>query len=224
LDLAANGPTIHAFKTTRASQGMQAWSTFVRNHARGVIACDFFVVVTATFRLIYVFVVLEIGTRRILHWNVTAHPTADWTAQQFRMIVPGNQPHRFVIHDRDTIYSEGVDQTFAAMGLTVLKTPVRAPQANAFCERLVGTIRRECLDFVIPVHERHLRAVLRQWVTHYNWGRPHSSLGPGIPERPAVDAAFGPATGHRLPDGYGVAATAILGGLHHEYRLEPKAA
>src|SRR6185295_18135497 len=116
----------------RPTRGTQAWSTFVRNHARSVLASDFFVVVTATFRILYVFVVLEVGTRRILQWNVTAYPTADWTAQQFRMIVPGDQVHRFVTHDRDTIYSEGVDRTLA-MGLRVLKTPVRAPQANAFC-------------------------------------------------------------------------------------------
>jgi len=122
----------------------------VRNHAPSVLASDFFVVVTATFRLLYVFVVLDVGTRRILQWNVTAHPTAGWTAQQFRMIGSGEQTHRFVIHDRDTIYSEGVDRTLAAMGLTVLRTPVRAPQANAFCERLIGTIRREWLDFMIP--------------------------------------------------------------------------
>jgi transposase InsO family protein len=138
-------------------RGTQAWSTFVRNHTRSVLASDFFVVVTATFRVIYVFVVLEVGTRRIVHWNVTAHPTADWTAQQFRMIVPGDQRHRFVIHDRDAIYAEGVDRTLEALGLEVLKTPVRVPQANAFCERLIGTARRECLDFMIPVNERHLR-------------------------------------------------------------------
>jgi transposase InsO family protein len=210
--------------TPRATQGLQAWVTFVRNHSRSVLACDFFVVVTATFRVVYVFVVLEIGTRRILHWNVTAHPTADWTAQQFRMIVPGDLPQRFVIHDRDSIYSEGVDGTLAAMGLTVLKTPVRAPQANAFCERLIGTIRRECLDFMIPLNERHLRAVLNEWVTHYNRGRPHASLGPGIPEGPLVDDTIVHASDHRVPRDYRIAATAILGGLHHEYRLEPKAA
>jgi transposase InsO family protein len=102
----------------------------------------------------------QVGTRRISHWNVSAHPTADWTAQQFQMIVPGDQPHRFVIHDRDSIYAEGVDGTLEAMGLTVLKTPARVPQANAFCERLIGTIRRECLDFLIPLSERHLRAIL----------------------------------------------------------------
>ena len=90
----------------KSRQGSQAWSAFVRNHARSVLACDFFVTVTATFRILYIFVVLEVGTRRILQWNVTDHPTAEWTAQRFRMVVSGEQPHRFVVHDRDSIYSE----------------------------------------------------------------------------------------------------------------------
>jgi putative transposase len=194
----------------------------VRNHARAVLACDFFVTVTATFRLLYIFVILEVGTRRILHWNVTDHPTAEWTTQQFRMVVTGDQSHRFVVHDHDRIYSGGVDRTIAAMGLTVLKTPVRAPQANAFCERLIGTIRRECLDFVIPLNERHVWRVLREWVAHYNRGRPHTSLGPGIPD-PPHDCRKSP-RGHTIRDGYRVVANPVLGGLHHEYRLEPMAA
>ena len=114
--------------------GSQTWNQFVRNHASAVVACDFFVTLSGTFRLLYVFVVLEIGTRRILHWNVTDHPTVDWTAQQFRMLASGDQSYRWVIHDRDGIYTEGFDATVAAMGLTIIKTPVRAPQANAFCE------------------------------------------------------------------------------------------
>jgi putative transposase len=203
--------------------GSQAWSTFVRNHARSVLACDFFVTVTAGLRILYVFVVMDVGTRRILQWNVTDHPTAEWTAQQFRMIVSGDEPHRFVVHDRDSIYSEGVDRTIAAMELTVLKTPLRAPQANAFCERLIGTIRRECLDFVIPLSECHVRSVLAEWVAHYNRGRPHSNLGPGIPD-PAHDWLAPPSSGHRIRDGYRVVAKPVLGGLHHEYRLEPIAA
>src|SRR5713101_4446714 len=121
---------------------------------------------------------------------------AEWTAQQFRMIVVGDQPHRLVIHDRDAIYSEGVDRTLAAIGVTVLKTPVRAPQVNAFCERLIGTIRRECLDFMIPLNEPHLRRILRRWVDHYNRGRPHARLGPGIPERPPLDEAIADSRGH----------------------------
>ncbi len=206
----------------RGGARSQTWSTFVRNHASAVLACDFFVAVTASFRVIYIFVVLEVGTRRILHWNVTDHPTAAWTAQQFRMIVSGEQSHRWVIHDRDSIYAEGVDATVTAMGLTILKTPVRAPQANAYCERLIGTIRRECLDWVIPLNEQHVRRVLAEWVAHYNHGRPHASLGPGIPD-PQGEATRGSAHDHRLPVGFRVVAKPLLGGLHHEYRLEAAA-
>jgi len=122
-----------------------------------MLACDFFVAITATFRAVYVFVVLEVGTRRIVHWNTTEHPTADWTAQQFRMIIARDQPYRCVIHDRDSIYSEGVDRTLAAMGLTVLRTPVRAPQANAYCERLVGTRRRFWAGFITSIGLRRRR-------------------------------------------------------------------
>jgi putative transposase len=103
------------------------------------------------------------------------------------------------------------------MGLTVLKTPVRCPQANAFCERLIGTVRRECLDWLVVLNERHLRSVLRQWVAHYNQGRPHASLGPGIPDVPLERLAR--LNGHQIPDGHRVIAAPILAGLHHEYRL-----
>jgi len=198
----------------------QTWSTFVRNHASAVLACDFFVAITASFRVVYVFVVLEVGTRRIQHWNVTEHPTADWTVQQFRMVISGDGPHRFLIHDHDSIYSDRVDQTVTAMGLTVLRTPVRSPQANAFCERVIGTIRRECLDWMILLNEGHLRRVLREWVA-YNRGRPHASLGPGIPDGPDLAPVR---RDHRIRDGHRVVAAPILGGLHHEYRLEPRVA
>jgi putative transposase len=157
-----------------------------------------------------------------VHWNVTEHPTAAWTVQQFRAIVPGDQPQRFLIHDRDSIYSAAVDGAVEAMGLTILKTPVRCPQANAFCERLIGKIRRECLDWLILLNERHLRSVRQEWVAHYNQSRPHASLGPGIPEVPLGRLAQ--SNRHRIPDGHRVVAAPILAGLHHEYRLEPLAA
>jgi putative transposase len=137
------------------------------------------------------------------------------------MMVLGDQGHRFVIHDRDTIYSDGVDRTLEAMELTVLKTPACAPQANAFCERVIGTIRRECLDFMIPASERHVRAILREWLGNYNRGRPHSSLGPGVPD--PLSHRVDPANGHRLPPDHRVVATPILRGLHHDYRLETAA-
>ena len=197
--------------------------TFVRNHAQGILACDFFVTVTAGFRVLYVLVIMEVGTRRIAHFNVTAHPTADWALQQFREVITGEEPYRFLIHDRDSIYSSEFDSALKAMGLKILKTPFRAPQANAFCERLVGSIRRECLDFLIPLNETHLRRIFKEWAIHYNRGRPHSSLGPSIPE-PSGGIPAPEISGQRIPRGHRVVGAPILGGLHHEYRLEKVAA
>jgi len=111
----------------------QRWLTFVRNHAQAMVACDFFVVVTARFRILYVFVLMELDRRRILHVNVTDHPTAEWSLQQLREALPDDHPFRFLIHDRDSIFSLELDQAVAAMGVRVLRTPRRAPQANARC-------------------------------------------------------------------------------------------
>ena len=146
----------------------QRWLTFVRNHAQAIVACDFFVVVTARFRILYVFVLMELGRRKIRHVNVTDHPSAEWTKQQLREALPGDHPFRFLIHDRDSIFSQDLDRAVATMGVRVLRTPPQAPQANSFCERLVGTIRRECLDFLIPLGQRHLKDILNRWVLHYN--------------------------------------------------------
>lgn len=202
----------------------QRRSTFIRNHAKGIVACDFCVVVTATFRLLYVFVVIEHVSRRLLHVNVTAHPTAQWTMQQFREAIPADHPCRFLIHDRDSIFSKQVDQGLRNMGLRVLKTPVRTPVANSICERVFGTLRRECLDFMIPLNEQHLYVILKQWVPFYNSGRPHMSLGPGIPQPRLTSPASPQAPRHRIPSGQRVMARPILGGLHHEYGLEKRAA
>jgi putative transposase len=201
----------------------QRWATFVRNHADVLVACDFCVVVTASFRLLYVFVMMEIGSRRLLHVNVTSHPTAAWTLQQFREVLAMPHAYRFILHDRDSIYASWLDPAVTAMGVRVVRTPVQAPKANAFCERLLGSLRRECLDFLIPLGEEHLRRLLSAWRMHYNRGRPHASLGPGLPAPPpGLPAAS--ITGHRLPREMRVIARPILGGLHHEYGLEKLAA
>src|SRR6516225_6049125 len=200
----------------------QNWSTFVRNHARGLLACDFMVAVTARFRILYIFVVMEIGSRRILHCNVTPYPTAEWTMQQLREAIPSDHEYRVLIHDRHATFSAELDAAVASLGLKVMKTPVRAPQANAFCERLIGTMRRECLDFMIPLNERHLRAIVREWVFHYNRGRPHSRLGPGIPDQSSAPRHR--AHRHCLEREERVTSTSILGGLHHEYAIERTAA
>jgi len=201
----------------------QRWMTFVRNHAKALIAADFFVVVTATFRCVYVLLVMEIETRRILHLNVTRHPTAEWTMQQFRECVIGDEGYRFIVHDRDSIYAGEVDDLLRALGLRVLKTPYRAPQANAFCEQLIGSARRECLDFMIPINGDHVRWIMKQWAVHYNKSRPHSSLGPGIPDAHLLKIAP-QSKRHCIPRDHRVAVTPILGGLHHEYRLQEIAA
>ena len=202
----------------------QNWKTFVRNHAQSIVACDFLVVVTARFRTLYVFLLMKVRTRRIVHCKITARPTATWTLQQLREAIPSDHSYRFLIRDRDSIFSAEVDQQLKTFGLQVLRTPVRAPKANAYCERLVGSIRRECLDFMIPLGEKHLRRILAEWVIHYNQGRPHLGLGPGIPE-PAV--VFQPLRGHdrhSFAQDCEVVTRAVLGGLHHEYRWERIAA
>jgi putative transposase len=201
----------------------QRWRTFVRNHASVLLACDFCVVVTARFRVLYVFVVMEIGSRRLVHVNVTGHPTAAWSLQQFREVLTMPHAYRFVLHDRDCIFSPWLDAAVVAMGVRVLRTPVQTPQTNAYCERLLGSLRRECLDFLIPLTENHLLRILKVWMTHYNRGRPHTSLGPGIPHPPA-GLPVSPFIGHRLPSDSRVVARSILGGLHHEYGLEKEAA
>lgn len=165
-------------------------STRVRNHARAIVACDLFVAVTASFRLLLVFVVIEHGSRRLLHLNVTAHPTAAWTLQQLREALGYERRYRHLIHDRDRIFAKSLDQSIERLGLKVLKSPFRSPMANAICERLIGTIRRECLDWMIPMSAAHLRSILKIWARHYNGSRPHMVLGPGVPDPPATAAAF----------------------------------
>jgi putative transposase len=205
-------------------RGDQRWSTFVRNHASAIVACDFCVVVTATFRLLYVLVVIEHQTRRIVHCNVTIHPTAAWTLQQLREAIPSDHRYRFLIHDGDGIFSPQLDESITHMGLRVIKTPPRSPKANSLCERVIGTLRRECLDFLIPLTENHLRLVTKHWVAHYNRGRPHSSLGPGIPDPPVELPVMPHKHRYRIPSHSKVVVHPVLGGLHHEYSLLAKTA
>src|SRR5262249_54545727 len=121
----------------------QRWMTFVRNHAQTIVAADFFIVVTATFRVVYVMLIMEFETRRIIHLNVTRHPTAEWTMQQFRESVVGDEGYKFIIHDRDSIYSKRLDSSLRTLGLRVLRTPYRSPQAKAYasyCTPLVAIV------------------------------------------------------------------------------------
>jgi putative transposase len=202
----------------------QRWMTFVRNHAKGRVASDFFASVTVRFRILYVLVLMAVGTRRLVHFNVTSHPTAAWALQQFREAMDTEAGYRFLIHDRDKIYSQELDRWIEDLGVKVLNTPFHSPQANSYCERLIGSLRRGCLDCLIPLSESHLRRMVKHWQVHYNQARSHSSLGPGLPEpRPGLPVPLQEQR-HQIPVGYQVRAKPILGGLHHEYCLEEIAA
>lgn len=203
--------------TGNTPRGDQRWATFLRNHAKAIVACDFLVAVTATFRLLHVFVVIEHSSRKLLHFNVTTNPCAAWTLQQLREALAFKEQYRYLLHDRDSIFAKHLDESITCLGLKVLKSPHHSPKANAICERVNGTMRRECLDWVIPLSASHLRIILKEWVCHYNSGRPHISLGSGIPDPPVNTA--GPLQRRYRLNADLVQARAVLGGLHHEYAL-----
>jgi transposase InsO family protein len=187
----------------------QRWTTFLKNHLGVTAACDFFVVPTLRFSLLYGLVVLSHDRRRIVHVGVTAHPTAEWAARQLVEAFPGDElMPRFVVRDRDAIYGDTFERQVKAMGLRQLRTAHKSPWQNAFCERVIGTIRRECLDHIIPLGERHLLRTLRAYAAWYNSARTHSSLGGDSPI----------ARGRESEPAFDVAAEPVLGGLHHRYR------
>ncbi|MGH8065839.1 MAG: integrase core domain-containing protein [Candidatus Entotheonellia bacterium] len=230
IGLQVSPRTMHRYMPTRLDRGgshrvsSQCWRIFVRNHVQAIVACDFCIVITATFRMLYVFVVIDHTGRRLLHVNVTAHPTALWALKQLCETIPSDHTYRFLIHDRDSIFSPQLDQQVRHLGLRVLKTPPQSLQANAICERLIGTLRRECLDFLISLTGPHLRCLLHGWAPQYNEGRPHMSLGPGVPQTPPHLPTPLQAQRHQLPGHLQVAVRPILGGLHHEYQLGEKTA
>ena len=186
----------------------QSRRTFLANLRPQLWAADFFTVQTLTFKTLYVFFFTH-ARRRIVHFNVTAHPTAPWLWRQLLEATPWGQQPRYLIRDRDRSYGGAFIGKARAIGIKTVLTAMRAPQANAIAERVVGTLRRECLDHLMIVNERHLRLVLREYVAHYNHVRPHQSLELWAPDdrRP------------RSPPGGGgrIVGRPILGGLHHEY-------
>jgi putative transposase len=192
------------------------WREFCRVQARTMLACDFFTVDTVLLRRIYVFFVLQVGTRRVHILGATRRPTGEWVTQQARNLLMelGEQAEafRFLVRDRDTKFTTGFDAVFTDAGIEVLRSPPRAPKANAYAERWIGTVRRECLDRLLIFNERQLRRVLTEYEIHYNGHRPHRSLGQRPPAattpEPAVYAATADAGVHR---------TDLLGGLIHEY-------
>jgi transposase InsO family protein len=188
------------------------WSEFLHAQATGILACDFFHCDTVLFKRLYCLVVMEISTRRVHVLGVTEHPTGPWVAQQARnlMIELGDRAEgfTFLIRDRDTKFTTMFDEVFTAAGIRILKTPPRAPRANAFAERWIGGLRRELLDRILIVNARHLRRVLAIYETHFNEHRPHRSLGQAAPLRALPDP---------VEDDIKVIRRDRLGGLIHEY-------
>jgi putative transposase len=195
----------------RARPPGQAWGTFLRTQAREVWACDFLQLTDLLFRPLFAFVVVELASRRVVHLGVTRAPTDAWAAQRLREATPYGQAPRFLIRDNDGKFGANFAHAAATSGIEMLRTPYRAPRANALCERFLGSVRRECLDHVLLLGERHLRRVLVEYVRYFNHARPHQGLGQQVPDSPS-SAGASPTT-----DGP-VVAVPVLGGLHHEYR------
>ena len=205
-----------------APRRAMSWRGFMRAQAANVVATDFFTVDTVLLHRLYVLFFIELGRRKIWIAGVTAHPKAAWVTQQARYLAAdladGGLHLKFLVHDRDTKFSAGFDEVFESEGAQILRTPVRSPNANAYAERFVRTVRSECLDHLLVVNARHLERILRSYARHYNDHRPHQGLSQEIPASPsAVDQVPPMPRHHRQLDH--LRRRDRLGGLIHEYEL-----
>jgi len=187
----------------------QAWATFLRNHAGAIWACDFLPVTDLAFRPVFAFCIVALANRLVVHVGVTRHPTDAWVAQQLREATPFDQRPRYLIRDNDGKFGVAFARIAAASSIEILRTPYRAPRANAACERFLGSVRRECLDHILVLGERHLRRVLREYVAYFNGARPHQGLGQAIPAPSPWKTRSGEGP---------ICAVPVLGGLHHTYQ------
>jgi putative transposase len=204
LGIDVSQTTVAKYMPRRTRPPSPTWRTFLANHASQIVAADFFVVPTVTYRLLFVLVLLAHERRRLVHVAVTAHPTAAWTAQQLREAFPHDRAPRLLVHDRDSAFA-AVGRTVAAMGIRHIWTAPQSPWQNGFAERVIGSIRRECLDHLIVFNEAGLRRILRQYVDYYHASRTHLGLAKDTPcVRPVTTSGA-------------VVAIPQLGGLHHRY-------
>jgi transposase InsO family protein len=205
LGIVVSNRSIRRYRWRRRPGDHQRWRTFLSNQLRGTWAADLFVVQTMSFRTLYVVFFIRHQRRELLHFNVTASPTAAWVWHQLLEATPWGRQPKYLIHDRDAVYGGDFDHRLASLGIGGVRTPPRTPNANAVAERIVRTIRTECLDHLIVIDERHLRAVLAEFVDYYNRDRPHRSLELQSPQPSSVRA------------GGRVVSRPILGGPHHVY-------
>lgn len=193
----------------RRGDPAKKWLAFLRNHREAIVALDLFTVPTATFRVLYCFFVIEHERRRILHFNVTPHPSADWIVQQLRETFPEAASYRYAILDHDSIFNVDVIAFLKATGFKPKRTSIQAPWQNGTAERWIGSCRREILDHIIPVNEEHLRRLIRDYVCYHQEDRIHDSLNKDTPNRRAIEPR--PTTDASL------ISLPRLGGLHHRY-------
>ena len=195
---------------TPRSRG-QNWRTFLRNHAEGTWACDFLQVTDLFFRSLFAFVIIELKSRKVIYVGVTRSPTDKWVAQQLREATAYGQAPTYLIHDNDCKFGPCFTRVAATSSIKLLKTPFHAPRANAICERFLGSVRHECLDHLLILHEKQLHRVLNAYMHYFNRARPHQGIRQQIPE---------PQTGPVPPDHAGgkILSFPVLGGLHHDYR------
>ena len=183
------------------------WRTFLDNHVPDIAACDFFTIPTVTFRVLYVFIVLRHDRRQVVHFNVTDQPYAEWTAQQISNAFPYEEAPRFLIRDRDGIYGDCFTTRVESMGIEEVPIAPRSPWQNPYCERVIGSIRLECLDHMIILNEDHLRRILKSYFQYYHNSRAHLSLDRNSPSPREVEP---PSQGK-------VISIRQVGGLHHRY-------
>jgi putative transposase len=193
----------------RRGDPSNGWLTFFQNHREAIVAFDFFTVPTLTFQLLYCFFVIEHGRRRILHFNVARHPSAEWVVQQLREAFPEAGPYRYVILDRDAKFDATVIAFLKATGLKPKRTSIQSPWQNGTAKRWVGSCRREILDHVIVLNERHLLRLVRDYVNYHHEDRTHDSLAKDTPNRRPVE--------QKATAGASVISMPRLGGLHHRY-------
>ena len=195
------------YMVRRGKPPSQTWRTFLDNHVKTLVSVDFFTVPTIRFQVLYVFLVLAHERRRVVHFNVTEHPTAEWTAQQLREAFPFDQIPRYLLRDRDKIFGEGFRRQVRDMTIQEVLTASRPPWQRAYVERLIGSIRRECLDHVIVFSEAGLRRILSAYFFYYHRTRPHLALNKDSPEPRKVQP----------PELGRVVVIPEVGGLHHRY-------
>jgi len=199
--------TVSRLLPKRRSPPSQTWRTFLTNHVRDLVSIDFFTVPTARLRILFVFVVLAHDRRRVLHFNVTEHPTAAWTAQQIVDAFPEDSAPSYLLRDRDSVYGHVFRQRVKGIGMDEVLTAPQSPWQNPFAERLIGSIRRECLDHVLVLGERHLRRTLTRYLAYYHEARTHLSLDKDAPDGRSVER----------PERGSVISIREVGGLHHRY-------